>query len=238
MNNFNGQGSPLDDKRLSLSGTTDAGEQQYRIWRDSQQILVPRGQSISKPNAPENVQANTGVFAGIKKGYFQSPIVEFRNTNDYRLFDRFKLTTYRDDFPIDEDTDLETLGMYLLNLEFTLVINFHEYQWEIPKSVSLVRIGENLYRTDDSYQLTTYALYSQQGVQEYNIEFSTYFTVGVTGTHELGVLQLGNHILYMQLQNCRVNRGSSEYLFNNIFNKTLPPITFTANDIVIARGWS
>lgn len=238
MNNFNGKGSPLEDKRLTLSGTTSAGEQQYRIWRDSQQILVPRGQSITKPNAPENVQANTGVFAGIRKGYFQSPIVEFRNTHDYKLFDRFNISTFRDEFPTDPDTDLETLDVYTIDITFNLIVQWYTYQWEINKSITMYKAGTNLYTTPTPYHITTYTPFSDQAIQEYNIEFSTFFNIGIFETHEIGVLQLGNHKLYMGLQNCRINRGSSEYLFNSIFNPTLPDISFIANDIQIVRGWS
>lgn len=105
-NNFNGDGNPLDDKRLTLSGTTEAGKQQYRIWHDGQQIMVPRGQSITKPLSAEIVNANTGVYGDISKGYFRRPIVEFRNTNDYKLFDRFSIKIWRNDLPI-EDTDID-----------------------------------------------------------------------------------------------------------------------------------
>lgn len=235
---YDGTGKPLDDKRLSLSGTTEAGEQVYRIWHDGQQILVPRGQSITKPLAPENVGVNTGVFGRIRKGYFQQPIVEFRNTNENRLFDRFMLSTYRDEFPDDPDTDLETLGAYIVDLQFTLVIDFNGYHWEIPKTIILYRVGENIYQTADSYNITTYTPYSTQGVQEYNIEMAAYFNIDIAETHALGELPFGGHILHMGLQNCRINRGSSEYLYNQIFNRNLPNITFSATEISVKRGWS
>lgn len=235
---FDGKGLPLEDKRLTLSGTTEAGEQQYRIWHDSQQILVPRGQSISKPNAPENVQANVGVFAGIRRGYFQAPIVEFRNTTDYLLFDRFTLATFRDYIPVDPDLTLETLGFKMIDLTFVLNINWHTYQWAIPKTITLVRVGENLFRTADAYSITTYTPYSSQGTLEYNMELHSYFNIGIAETGLLGLLQIGDHELHMGLQNLRINRGSSEYLFNPTFNKTLPDITFWATNITIDRGWA
>lgn len=237
MNNFNGQGKPLDDKRLTLSGTTKAGEQQYRIWRDSQQILVPKGQSITKPYATENVQANTGVFGDIRKGYFQSPTVEFRNTQDYNLFDRFRLSSYRDEFPTDPDIDLETMGIYLLDMELTLVINFNGYQWEIQKDISLLRKSPNVYQTYDAYHITTYTPYNNQGIREYSIEFFSYFNIGLSETHILGDIGFGGHTLYMGLQNCIINRGASQYLYTPIFNPNISEITFTAKDIKIERGW-
>lgn len=234
---YDGQGQPLDDKRLTLSGTTEAGEQQYRIWNDGQQILVPKGQSITKPLMPETVGVNTKVHGGIRKGYFQSPIVEFRNTDERLLFDRFKLSVYRDELPTDPDTDLETLGFYLLDMQFTLVINWYTFQWEIPKSVSFIKVGTNLFQTPDAYQITTYTPYSSQGLQEYNMEISTYFNIDIAETAELGQLPFGGHTLHMGLQNLRINRGSSEYLFNPLFNPNLPNIAFSATDIKVLRGW-
>lgn len=122
LQDFNGQGSPLDDKRLTKSGTTPAGNQQYRIWHDSQQILVPRGQSVSNPHRNENVQANTGVFSDIRKGYFRRPVVEFRNTIDYLLFDRFFLSTWRDELPTDPDIDWpDDLNINTVLLHFNIV---------------------------------------------------------------------------------------------------------------------
>lgn len=122
LQDFNGQGSPLDDKRLTKSNTTDAGAQQYRIWHDGQQILVPKGQSISKPLSSENVSANTGVFGDINKGYFQAPVVEFRNTIDYLLFDRFRLRIIRDELPTDPDIDWpDDLGVHTVLIRFNVV---------------------------------------------------------------------------------------------------------------------
>ena len=234
---YEGQGKPLDDKRLTGAGTTEAGLQQYRIWHDAQQILVPKGQSITKPLMPENVGVNTRVHGSINKGYFQSPVVEFRNTNDGLLFDRFNLSVYRDEFPDDPDTDLETLGFYLIDLQFTLVIKWHTYEWNIPKNVTMVKVGTNLFQTPDTYQITTYTPFSSQGLQEYNMELSTFFNVGIAETGELGVLPFGGHILHMGLQNLRINRGSSEYLFTQLFNPNIPNISFSATDIKVVRGW-
>lgn len=234
---YDGQGSPLDDKRLTLSGTTEAGEQVYRMWHDGQQILIPKGQSISKPLMPETVGANTSVFGRIRKGYFQSPIVEIRNTDANLLFDRFMLSTYRDDIPTDPDTDLETLGARIVDLKFTLVVKWHTFEWQLPKLITLIRVGENLYQTADAYQITTYTPYSSQGLQEYNIEISSFFNIGIAETGALGELPLGGHILHMGLQNCRINRGSSEYLYNQLFNSNLPNIDFSAINITIERTW-
>lgn len=235
---YAGEGHPLDDKRLTLSNTTSAGAQQYRIWSDGQSILVPKTQSITKPLMTENVEVNTRVFGSIDKGYFQHPIVEFRNTFDNKLFDRFNLSIYRDEFPDDPDTDLETLGIRSLDVQFTLVIDWYTYHWEIPKTVTFVRVEPNIYQTADAYSITTYTPYNGQGTTEYNIEISSFFNIGLAETALLGVLPFGSHELHMGMQNCRINRGSSEYLYNPYFNPTLPDITFTAEDIVVLRGWS
>lgn len=237
IDDFNGGGKPLDDKRLTLSGTTEAGQQQYRMWHDSQQILVPRGQSITKPLMPENVQANVGVFGSIKKGYFQSPVVEFRNTIDYKLFDRFNMSTYRDYFPDDPDTELDTLGFYLIDLNFTLVVEWYTFAWEIPKNITLIKIDKNIFQTPNAHLITTYTPYDAQGGQEYNVEFSCFFNIGLSENFDLGILPFGNHILSLGLQNCKINRGSSEYLYNPTFNPSLPKIKFSAKNIKPLRGW-
>lgn len=235
---YDGQGSPLDDKRLTLSGTTEAGEQVYRMWHDGQQILIPKGQSISKPLMSETVGANTSVFGRIRKGYFQSPIVEIRNTDANLLFDRFMLSTYRDDIPTDPDTDLETLGARMVDLSFTLVVKWHTYEWQFERLATFIKVGTNQYRTVDAHQITTYTPYFAQGEQEYNIEISSFFNIDISETSSLGELPLGGHILHMGMQNCRINRGSSEYLYNPHFNATLPDISFSAIDISVERTWS
>lgn len=237
-NDFNGKGEPREDMRLSLSGTTTAGEQQYRMWHDSQQILVPRGQSISKPYSSENVSTNVGVFGNIKKGFFQSPIVEFRNTIDYKLFDRFKLSIFREEFPTDPNIDLETLGFSLIDIRFMLNIDWYTYHWEIPKLVTLIKVDTNIFQSADSYQITTYTPFYSQGLIEYEMEISTYFNIDMNETNEIGNLPFGNHKLYMGLQNLKIKRGSSEYIYNQIFNKNIPNIIFSANNIEILRGWS
>lgn len=124
MNDFNGKGYPLEDERLKLSGTTPAGEQQYRIWHDSQMILVPKTQSTTKPQQPETVSCNTGVFSTIGQGYFKPPIVEFRNTVDYKLFDRFWLQSFRYDLPNVPHIDWHfDLGIKAVWLEYVIAFN-------------------------------------------------------------------------------------------------------------------
>lgn len=237
MNDFNGKGYPLEDKRLSLSGTTIAGKQQYRIWRDSQQILVPRGQSITKPESPENVQANTGVFGAISKGYFLPPYVEFRNTETYELFDRYGISTFRDEFPDSEDVTLEDLGIYNLDITLNLKVEFDGNVWNIPKSINLTRTAENVYETFNSHFITTFTPFTNEGNTHYSVEFSAFFLIGKFETHELGTIGFGNHILYMGLQKCSVNSGSSSYLFNPNFNPSVyNNIVFSAQDIQIIRG--
>lgn len=130
MNDFNGKGYPLEDDRLTLSGTTPAGEQQYRIWRDSQTILIPKGQSTTLVGQNENVQANTGVFSSISQGYFRYPVVEFRNTIDYKLFDRFYLRTFRDGNELPTDVNIfynKDLWLSALKIKYEVAFSAGEF---------------------------------------------------------------------------------------------------------------
>lgn len=78
---------------------------QYRIWHDGQNILVPVGQSTTKPLTKEIVNANTRVYGEIHNGFFNRPLVDFTNTNvDIERFDRYYLQTWREgeELPADD----------------------------------------------------------------------------------------------------------------------------------------
>ena len=132
MANSNLIGNPLDDNRLTLSGTTDAGQQQYRIWHDSQQVLVPKGQSTTKPLNSENVQVNTTAQGFIGQGYFSKLMVEFRNTIDAKLFDRFYLKSSRFAMPMDPIIDwLDDLDVNTIVVRYTIVFTSNENEFSV-----------------------------------------------------------------------------------------------------------
>lgn len=89
---WNSVGNFADDPRLLLTQGN-----QFRMWGDSSWVLLTYGQSTTKPLATEQVAVNTSTIALVNKGRFTSPTVEFRNTTDLALFDRYKLMSWRDD---------------------------------------------------------------------------------------------------------------------------------------------
>jgi hypothetical protein len=238
-NDFNGNGIPLDDKRLSLSDTTDAGQQQYRIWRDSQQILVPRGQSITKPNSQENVQVNTGVFGVIRGGYFNPPIVEFRNTNNYSLFDRFNLSIMRDNLPND-GTEIDFFGLNVLELSAEIDLTYNNNVWLFPVNIRLYREEPNVYSSDTHFYSTINQPTHLQDF-EYTIQLQGQFLINKQGTNSylIGKFNNDNDELYLDIKQCSVINGSSEYYYNNVYNPYTPDIVFILTEnIKMVRGWS
>jgi len=236
MIDFAQGGKPLDDKRFINSGKNDKLVQ-YRMWADSFTGLIPKGQSISKPLNSENVQVNLKAFGEINKGFFNPPTVEFRNTENGKLFDRFSISIMRDYFPDDEDLTLEEMGIKIVELEFIINVVFEGVLWQHEMHTLFLRRGENIYQSMTQF-FTTDTIYSSQGLLPFSIDFWTDFNLNISGTHNLGTLILGNTSLDMSLKKALINRGSSEYLYNPIFNNSLSPIEFFATDIRIVRGWA
>lgn len=103
---------------IRLDNVTDSN---YRMWRDSCEVLVPVGESTTKPLMKENVNAKVAVSADIVKGHFKRPHVDYLNTNVYtKLFDHYDLSISRDfttdPFPPDVIDPHETLGLDILYL--------------------------------------------------------------------------------------------------------------------------
>lgn len=92
------------EKDLRLKNTTNT---QYRIYSDSQTLLVPKGESITMPLQPEHVSANVQITGAVKKGYFGTPRACFTNTyDDKKYFDCFDLAIARQasDLPVNDPT--------------------------------------------------------------------------------------------------------------------------------------
>ena len=118
-----------DEKQLDFDDRlTKVNPSQYRIWHDSQNILVPKGQSTTKPLTTEIVNVNTKVYGKVIKSFFNKPRVDFTNTNvKPERFDRYYLQIWRDasNLPIHnpivdyhDDLGMNTLHAYVM-------INFH-----------------------------------------------------------------------------------------------------------------
>lgn len=89
------------DDRLRL---LDVG--QYRMWNDAGDILIPIGQSTTKPLTTEKVSYGLKAYGEIRKGVFQSPHVDVTNRfPNPKRFDVFRLSIYRDFNPNPEPGD-------------------------------------------------------------------------------------------------------------------------------------
>lgn len=126
---------------------------QYRIWYDGQNILVPVGQSITKPLTKEIVNANTKVDGEIHNGFFQPPLVSIENTDVcVESFDRFFLGIWRegselpkDDPRIDFHYDI---GLNELYLYFSLTLRCDTFYGEDEGLVILKHINDNNWKSD------------------------------------------------------------------------------------------
>lgn len=80
------------DKRLDILKVG-----QYRLWHDAHNILVPVGQSTTKPLTKELIQCNVRVYGEIHNGFFRKPLVDFTNTHVHvERFDKYYLQLWRD----------------------------------------------------------------------------------------------------------------------------------------------
>ena len=239
-NNPTGSGQPLDDNRLTLADTTPAGQQYYRIWHDGQQILVPAGQSTTRPHVNENVSANTRVHGGIREGWFQSPIVEFRNTTNERLFDRFNLTVWRD---IENNgTELDLFDLSIFEMRFILHTEFEGLIWEWPMQIRFYREEPNIYISDTHFYTTHWEphMLEHSPVHPFTIQLQIEFLINKMrrASIDLGTFNSDNDQLFMDVRQARIQQGASEYLFERTMNENIPTPQFTAFNIVITKGWS
>ena len=239
FNNFNGEQSPLTDRRLTKSDTTPAGAQQYRILRDSQMILVPRGQSITKPHANENVSVNFGIHGSIREGWFQAPVAEFRNTTNYDLFDRFNLTVRRDEI-LDDGTELDLYDTSLFEVLTVLQVEFEDYVWIIPQQIRMYRAMPNVYFSDNHFYTTANQVI-HMGEQEFTLEFDGKYYINHRGynSYHVGDFNSDNDSLYFEVNKMRIRSGASEYIYNHDFyNLNIPEIKITGYDTIIVKGWT
>ncbi|MCL2311009.1 MAG: hypothetical protein FWC41_00760 [Firmicutes bacterium] len=239
LQNFDKRGKPLDDTRLILSDTTDAGAQQYRIWRDAQQVLVPSGQSTTLKNQSENINMNTGVFGEIRKGYFNKPIVEFRNTSNYLLFDRFNLSIHREELPND-GTEIDIFGLNIIKLHIVLKVEFNGFIWNFPLDIRFYKESKNIFFSDTHFYTTANQPYHLQDF-DYIIQFQGQFIINkqLSNSYLIDLFNSNNDNLYLDIPQCSIISGASEYIYNKSFNLNIPNINFSTDiKILIIEGWA
>lgn len=134
---------PKPDNRLA---NLTNGE--YRLWYDGHQVLIPVGQSTTKPLTKELVGVNVKVSGNIEKSYFKPALAEFKNnliTND--VFDSFYLSNYRrfDMIPTHEaGLDLHNdVGLDYLIFDVDLIagVNFDDIGGVVGYYKGLIRLN-------------------------------------------------------------------------------------------------
>lgn len=98
------------DQILSDNRLTKTNGNTHRVWRDSGDVLLAKGQSLTRPLQPEKIGVNTGVHFPVVSGLFRQMVIEFRNRTNFDLFDRFRVsrTILAGDLP--DDTVLSSLN--------------------------------------------------------------------------------------------------------------------------------
>lgn len=210
---------------------------QYRIWYDGQDILVPKGQSITKPLMPEKVQTNTRVYGEIHNGYFKKPIVDFTNTNvNINRFDKYYLQTWRngDDLPFD-NTDIDyydDLGLLDIQTRINVVLNCDNfYGFYTGKRTVFHHLEDHTWETD----ILHVSNFSQQG-----LEGNFYFVVNPLMYHYTTGIMLNtakflheNLPIFLVLTELRLKNGNS---FINLLNENEEYSTFIESVLIEILG--
>ena len=141
----------IEDKRLTL---LRGG--QYRIHRDSQSILVPKGKSTTKPLTNELVLANVEVDGEIEHGYFQPLKYTFSNTMSYKQkFDQFFLETFRRELP--DDVNLIDIGITNIVLDIeSRFVNYNTLSTSIYNKLVNLHFNGDLYISDQLFTVKEY----------------------------------------------------------------------------------
>lgn len=138
---------------------------QYRLWHDGQNILVPVGQSTTKPLTKEIVNANARVYGEINNGYFNPPWVDFTNTNVVtERFDRYKLQTWRDNLPINltEIDYNKDLGIIAIKIEYSATFTCEEFTGNANGQAWVNFSVDNIWLTE-TLHFDNYALQGLKG---------------------------------------------------------------------------
>lgn len=201
---------PIDD-RLKYLKTG-----QYRLWHDSHNILIPRGQSTTKKTEQEIVGANVRVYGDINNGFFASPQIDVTNTEVFtKRFDRFFIQTWRsgDELPIydtrisyHEDLKLKTIRT-LAKIKFSC----YEFSGYFFNKIDFTHFYEGLWCSD-------YLPYQKYGDKNLSGQF---FVVAKPENSDFrsdeGInfitnkfLQKDNLTLCVVLQSAKITNGNSE----------------------------
>jgi len=239
-NNFNFVGRPLDDRRLKFSGKTSAGKVQYRILRDSFIGMIPAGQSISRPKSQnENIDINFGIYGDVREGRFQRPIAEFRNTENYDLFDRFNFVVMRD-YIENDGTQLDLYDHSILILKCEILIEFSDQFWNKNFTIKMYKESPNQYYSNTIF-ISTDNQVTEFPENEFTLEIHGNFLINMTRncTFSLGKFNSSNDELLLDIKKCIIKNGSSEYYYNDILNSNIPKLNISSiNNILILGGYT
>ena len=206
---------------------------QYRIWHDGQNVLVPVGESTTKPLTNEIIGVNTKVYGRIADTTFKAPIVEFTNTTNGDFFDRFSLSIYRDEIPPNIN------DFRKLILSFDITVNFNGLRWVIPVRSTLTRFNNNFF-TGGRETYTTAGYPFAVPSTEYTVNFNSYFTIGRVDINSLPLANVDeNNLIYINVDSLNVFNSSSTYLMDNVYNPNVPNVSFNIGDsLTIVGGYS
>jgi len=162
------------DNRLDLVNYDDQLEvlPAYRMWSDSQLLVVPKGYSTTKPLQPEQIQANVNVYGNFEKGFFNPPCVQFKNTTNRLPFDSFCLAVNRPEFTPEwkQATIQFTLSLVVDSTHFVQDIQTHT----VYKGLNTFnyKISNDEYDFMCDFRLSTN--YSSTGFFNENVDLLTY----------------------------------------------------------------
>lgn len=230
------------DGRLRL---LDVG--QYRMWRDSGDILIPVGQSTTKPLTPEKANYNVRTYGEIHKGVFQPPYVDFTNTfQNPKRFDAFRLATFRDYNPNPEPGDgslpfdnpdidyHDDLGLTAITAKVSIVFECDGFRGRYDNTVLFRWLDDGIWSTDtlefNDYELSSlvgkFYLYTNQ-------LFKTMPNRGLD-LNTAQFLQAGVLPIYCTVERASIVNGDSEMkllLWNSSWN-----LFIYSDSVTLVRG--
>ena len=160
------------DDRLDLVNNDDqlTTLPAYRMWSDSQLLVVPKGYSTSKPLQSEQIQANVNVYGDFEKGFFNPPCVQFKNTTNRLPFDSFCLAVNRPEF---------TPKWKSVKMNVNIFINIEDKHFILNnQNILFLRgLNEKVYRVSNNNLIVNFTLktiFDGNGLVSYSINYLDY----------------------------------------------------------------
>jgi hypothetical protein len=210
------QGNFADDSRLL---NTD-GSNTYRMWHDAHTVLLNTLTTTTIPPRRENVGVNVNVFGFINEGVFNPPIVEFRNTTNFNLFDRFSLNITRTNFP--PDTSVDDMGINKLVIDIDTIITWNNNTWVLDNTITFER---NITTGFSSSDITLYSNNVSNHLQNTNyiLEILGYYTINSVGSNPFNITSFNNvDTIYFNVKKATLWNGEKTYNINPFTNPNIP----------------